>query len=86
MMTRATLDTEPSTRLTTKNSTLEDQAHPVVEIWATLRVVEEPSRTTMKTESSLKHVGIDQIVMMVKQLLESTYKWKDEHDEEAEQS
>ena len=37
-------------------------------------------------EPSLKRASIDQIVMMVEQLLETTCKWKEEHNEEAEQS
>ena len=85
----ATPNTEPSTGFTANDSDLPDQAWPVVVIRAPtvrLPVVGEPSRTMAKTKPSLKRSGIEQIFMMVEQLLETTCKWKEEHDEEAEQS
>ena len=82
-----TSDEEPRTRFTAEDGALPDQARPVVEIrapTAILPVVEEPSWTTAKMKPRCKSASIDEIVMMLEQLLESTCKWKEEHDEERE--
>ena len=76
---------EPSTWLMTDDSALPDQTRTVEETrdsTAILPVVGETSRSTTKMEPSRKNAVIDQIVMMVDQLLESTCKWKEEHEEE----
>ena len=48
-----------------------------------LPIVGVPSQNTTKIELSQKRVGIDQIVIMVEALLETTCKWKEKHDVEA---
>ena len=69
------------------DSALPEQAQWVEEIrapTAQLPVVEESRWNTTKTGPSRKSARIDQIIMMVEKLLETTCKWKEEHDYEAD--
>ena len=75
--------------LTADDSALPDQILPVagnLAHTAEVPVVRAPSRNTAQTEPSKKRAKIDQIVLMVKDLLETTCKWKTEHDAKAEES
>ena len=42
-------------------------------------------RNMVKTDPSWKNAGIDQIILIVKGLLETACKWKEEHDMEAQE-
>ena len=48
-------------------------------------VVPEHNRSRVQTEVGGTTASIDQIVMLAEQLLDATCKWKDEHDEKAEE-